>query len=302
MRAPPIIVTDPEEARARCDEARRRGERVAFVPTMGALHEGHLRLLDAAREAGGFVVASVFVNPTQFAAGEDFGRYPRDLEGDVAKISGRGAELVFSPPVEAMYPEGACTQVVVSGLTGGLCGAHRPGHFAGVATVVTKLLNIVGPCAAIFGRKDYQQLLVVRRLAADLDLPVEIVGVPTVRDEDGLALSSRNVYLSAGERRRALAIPRSLAAAHALFAKGERRPEAIRRAVAGPIESAADSVDYVAVADPDTLSEAAPAGFGGRALVAVAARFGGTRLIDNTVLGEDNSPLPLAACDFGRGS
>jgi len=291
MRAQFATVTDPKEAHARCDEARRLGKRVAFVPTMGALHEGHLRLVDAARERGGFVAVSVFVNPTQFAPGEDFSKYPRDLDGDVAALSERGADLVFSPSVQAMYPEGACTQVLVSEITAGLCGAHRPGHFAGVATVVAKLLNIVGPCAAIFGRKDYQQLLVVRRLVADLDMPIEIVGVPTVRDADGLALSSRNAYLSVEERQRALAIPHGLAAAHALYASGERRASEIRAAVAVPVERAADAVDYVGVADPDSLAPILSGEIGDRALVAVAARFGRTRLIDNTVLGEDAPPV-----------
>jgi pantoate--beta-alanine ligase len=189
-----------------------------------------------------------------------------------------------------MYPEGACTQVTVSRLTAKLCGAHRPGHFSGVATVVAKLLNIVGPCAAIFGRKDYQQLLVVRRLVADLVMPVEIVGVPTARDEGGLALSSRNVYLSADERRRALEIPRGLAAAHSLYTNGERRTAAIHAAVAHHINGAADAVDYIGVADPDSLEGISSEEIGERTLIAIAARFGRTRLIDNTVLGEDAPP------------
>jgi pantoate--beta-alanine ligase len=292
MHAPLATIADPRDLRARCDETRRRGGRVGFVPTMGALHEGHLRLVDAAREAADLVVASVFVNPTQFAPGEDFARYPRDPDGDADKLAGRGVDLLFAPVVEAIYPRGACTRVVVSGLTAGLCGAFRPDHFTGVATIVAKLLNIVGPCRAVFGRKDYQQLAVVRALARDLDLPVEIVGVPTVRDADGLALSSRNAYLSPEARRRALAIPTGLAAAHALFAGGERGAAAIRAAVHAPIAQAADGVDYAAVADPDTLEDAGDGAVGARALVAIAARFGGTRLIDNTVLGEDPPPLP----------
>ena len=294
MSAPLTTITLPTEARARCDEARRKGLRVAFVPTMGALHEGHLRLVDAARAGAGYVAVSIFVNPTQFAPGEDFARYPRDFEGDASKLSGRGADLLFSPSVDVMYPEGACTQVNVSGLAEGLCGAYRPGHFTGVATIVAKLLNIIGPCAAIFGRKDYQQLLVVRRLARDLDMPVEIVGVPTEREEDGLAMSSRNAYLSTDERRRALAIPRGLAAAHSLFESGERRVTPIRAAVAGLVEGAADAVDYVTVADPESLEEMRSTMIGAGALVAVAARFGRTRLIDNTVLGEDAPPKLVA--------
>jgi pantoate--beta-alanine ligase len=295
MPTPLPIVTNPREARARCDEARCRGLRVSFVPTMGALHEGHLRLVDVARERGGVVVVSLFVNPTQFAPGEDFAKYPRDLDDDVAKLSGRGVDVVISPSVEAMYPKGACTRVTVSGITAGLCGAHRPGHFAGVATVVTKLFNIVGPCTAIFGRKDYQQLAVVRRLVADLDMPIEIVGVPIVRDVDGLALSSRNAYLSTEERQRGLSISRGLGAAHSLYENGDRNVDRIRAAVAGPVGRAADIVDYVSVVDPDSLEELSSKEMGERALVAVAARFGATRLIDNTVLGEDAPPVPSSA-------
>ena len=287
---PIAILPEPTAVRARCDEARSLGRRVAFVPTMGALHAGHLRLVEVARGLGDLVVVSVFVNPTQFGPGEDFDRYPRDLAGDAAKVESRGADLVFAPTVAAMYPKGARTRVSVSGLTAGLCGAHRPGHFDGVATIVAKLFNVVGPCAAVFGRKDYQQLQVVTRLAADLDMPVEIVGVPTVREADGLAMSSRNAYLSPDERRRGLSIARGLSAAHQLFRGGERDAGALRRAVAARVDESADAVDYVTVADPASLQELT-AEVGDRALIAVAARFGKTRLIDNTVLGEDEPPI-----------
>jgi pantoate--beta-alanine ligase len=288
---PLTVIKEPSAVRARCDEERRRGRRVGFVPTMGALHEGHLRLVDAARARSDVVAVSVFVNPTQFAPGEDFDRYPRDLDGDVAKLAARGVDIVFAPEVAAMYPEGACTTVSVAGITSGLCGAHRPGHFDGVATIVAKLLNVVGPCTAVFGRKDYQQLKVVERLVADLRMPVAIFGAPIVREADGLAMSSRNAYLSAEERSRGLSLCLGLTAAHDLFRAGERAARAIRSAVAEHVERSADSVDYVAVADPDTLRDAGDAQLGARALVAVAARFGRTRLIDNTVLGEDAPPL-----------
>jgi pantoate--beta-alanine ligase len=289
-----VIAKEIVDARSRCEDARRGGMRVAFVPTMGALHEGHLRLVDAAREKGGFVAVSVFVNPAQFGPGEDFDKYPRDLDGDASKLRARGVDLVFAPPASAMYPEGARTKVSVSEITRGLCGAHRPGHFDGVATVVTKLFNIIGPCAAVFGRKDYQQLQVVKRLVADLDMQVEVVGVPTVREGDGLALSSRNAYLSADERRRGVSISRGLSAAHALFRSGERSSGALRLAVSELVEKNADGVDYISVADPDSLREFSQGeDVSARALIAVAARFGKTRLIDNTVLGEDAPPLGL---------
>jgi pantoate--beta-alanine ligase len=285
------IASEAADARARCDEARAQGARIAFVPTMGALHLGHLHLVDVAKERSDFVVVSIFVNPTQFGPAEDLDRYPRDLEGDVAKLSARDVQLVFAPSVEAMYAPGARTVVSVKGITDGLCGAHRPGHFDGVATIVAKLFDIVGPCAAVFGRKDYQQLQVVKRLVADLNMPVEIVGVPTIREEDGLAMSSRNAYLSAAERARGLSIPRGLSAAHALYRGGERSARDLRAAVAQLVEKSADRVDYVTVAAPDTLSELSGE-IGERALIAVAAQFGRTRLIDNTVLGEDEPPIP----------
>ena len=287
-----MILRTPDEVRAKCNEVRARGERVAFVPTMGALHDGHLALVRCAREAAPFVVVSIFVNPTQFGPNEDFSRYPRDLEGDVAKLAKVAAGAVFAPEPGAMYPPGEETRVRVGALAEPLCGAFRPGHFEGVTTVVAKLFAIVGPCVAVFGKKDYQQLAILRRMTTDLFLPVTIVGHPIVREADGLAMSSRNAYLSAEERARALSLSRALRAAQAAFARGERDAAALERLARAEVQRGADTIDYVSVVDPDTLQPfSAP--IGARALAAIACRVGKTRLIDNFVLGEDD-PASLA--------
>jgi pantoate--beta-alanine ligase len=256
---------------------------------MGALHAGHLALVAEARRRAELVVSSIFVNPTQFGPGEDFTRYPRDLEGDVRKLEGAGTGLVFAPAPEEMYPTGDDTRVNVRALTTVLDGVHRPGHFEGVATVVAKLFTAVGPCTAVFGRKDYQQLLVVRRMATDLLMPVEIVGHPIVREADGLALSSRNAYLSPDERARALGIVRGLDAAARRFAAGERDARVLERVARVMVEAAAREIDYVDVRDADTLAPVATVDQ--RAVLLVACRVGSTRLIDNLVLGEDPAPL-----------
>ncbi|MEB2313560.1 MAG: pantoate--beta-alanine ligase [Sorangiineae bacterium] len=276
--------------RGACDEARRGGERLGLVPTMGALHAGHAALIAAARERAARVAVTIFVNPTQFGPGEDLAKYPRDLAGDLATCERAGASLVFAPDAREMYPDGERTRVRVAGLTEHLCGASRPGHFEGVATIVAKLFAIAGPCVAVFGRKDYQQLKVIERMTRDLLLPVEIAGHPIVREADGLALSSRNAYLSAEERALALAIPRALSRAARAFAGGERRAGALRGEVQGALQAL--RVDYVTLADPEALVPVAEdAALGPRALLAVAAFAGGTRLIDNVVLGEDEAPL-----------
>jgi pantoate--beta-alanine ligase len=290
------IVRSVSELRAECDETRAAGARVGFVPTMGALHAGHLALVREARRRAARVVASIFVNPTQFGPGEDFTRYPRDLEGDASKLAAAGVDVLFAPALEEMYPPGDDTRVHVGTIAGMLEGARRPGHFDGVATVVAKLFAAVGRCVAVFGRKDYQQLLVVRRMASDLLAPVEIVGHPTVREPDGLALSSRNAYLSADERARALAIVRGLEAAARRFAAGERSARVLERVARVLVEAAATSIDYVEVRDADTLEPIAAVVT--RAVLLVACRVGTTRLIDNLVLGEDPPPLsapPLSA-------
>jgi len=285
---PPALVTTVAELRAATDAVRARGDRVGFVPTMGALHEGHLSLVREARRRAALAVASIFVNPTQFGPSEDLARYPRDLDGDLAKAGVAGADLVFAPTVAEMYPAGEKTRVAVSGLTEGLCGAFRPGHFDGVTTVVCKLFAAVGPCVAIFGRKDYQQLKVIERMTKDLLLPVEVVGMPIVREPDGLAMSSRNAYLSAEERARALSLHRGLGAARALFEAGTRRAAVLLAAARPPIAAAMASIDYLTLADPETLAPVPDdADAGPRALLAVAARIGKTRLLDNVVLGDD---------------
>ncbi len=281
------------EFRGACDTARAAGSRLGFVPTMGALHAGHLQLVRAARRHADRVAVSIFVNPTQFGPNEDFERYPRNLDRDVELLRGAGAELVFAPAPSEMYPAGEQTRVQVAKLGDHLCGPFRPGHFQGVATVVTKLFAVAGACTAVFGRKDYQQLKIIERLARDLLLPVTVVGEPTVRDTDGLALSSRNAYLSAEERERALVIPRSLAGAAAAFARGERRPSALIGPVREALAQAGLRADYAEIADPDQLFPLdSQASVGERALIALAAFCGTTRLIDNLVLGEDEAPAP----------
>jgi pantoate--beta-alanine ligase len=292
-RVAPVIVSTPEQFRAACDTARANTQRpVGFVPTMGALHEGHLALVREAKRRVPFVAVSIFVNPTQFGPNEDLARYPRDLGGDVAKLATVGADLVFAPDAAAMYPKGEQMRVRPGALAESLCGPFRPGHFEGVATVVAKLFALVGPSVAVFGKKDYQQFAILRRLAIDLFFPVEIVGHPIVREPDGVAMSSRNAYLSAADRARALCLSRGLDAAWKAFAAGERDAAVLRRAARARVEAGADSIDYVDVTDPDSLVPV-PEGArtGTRALVAIACRIGPTRLIDNVVLGDDPSPL-----------
>jgi pantoate--beta-alanine ligase len=289
----PTVVHIPDAMRRACDAARATGARVGLVPTMGALHVGHLALVREARARADFVAVTIFVNPTQFGPSEDFGRYPRDLAGDVAKLAGVGCDVVFAPEARAMYVDGEETRVRVGALAEPLCGAFRPGHFEGVATVVAKLFALAGPSVAVFGKKDYQQLAVLKRMAADLFFPVEVVGHPIVRETDGLALSSRNAYLSPDERVRATGLSRGLSLASHAFAAGERRAGALRGLARAEVASVATSIDYVDVADADrlaVLADDAPAGE--RALLAIACRVGKTRLIDNVVLGEDPPPVP----------
>jgi pantoate--beta-alanine ligase len=257
---------------------RKAGERVALVPTMGALHEGHLSLVALAKSKADRTVVSIFVNPIQFGPREDLKSYPRDQAGDLAKLGKAGADLVFTPDTEEMYPQGFSTQVRVGDLTEDLCGAARPNHFDGVATVVAKLLLQCAPDLAIFGEKDYQQLLVIKRLVRDLNIPVEIVGAPIVRDQDGLALSSRNVYLSPSERKTAPLLYQTIAEVAADLAKGRGCDDAVV-AARFKLDAAGFRVDYVAVRDPDTLKPLS--GPVKRARVLAAAYLGKTRLIDN---------------------
>lgn len=257
---------------------RAEGARVALVPTMGALHAGHMALVEAAKRPGTRIVASIFVNPKQFGAGEDLGRYPRKEIADARMLGEAGCDLLWLPPVEVMYPDGFATTVSVAGVSEGLDGAARPGHFDGVATVVAKLFNQVAPDIAYFGEKDFQQLAVIRRMVADLDMHVEIAGVPTQRDDDGLALSSRNIYLDDGERARAVALPRALGVAARAIEKGGA-PEAAVTAARDALTAAGFVVDYVTLVDAETLNEQ-PDEARPRRLLA-AARMGSTRLIDN---------------------
>lgn len=283
------VLHEPAELRAACRDARARGLRVAVVPTMGALHEGHLALVDEARRRADFVVVTVFVNPLQFGPNEDFERYPRTLPEDVALCSARGVQVVFAPARAAMYPDGFSSTVHVSGVSEPLEGVHRPGHFDGVTTIVAKLFGLVGRSSAIFGRKDYQQWKVITRMTSDLDLPIEIIGHRIVREHDGLALSSRNRYLDADQRVRALGIVIGLRAASRAFAAGERSASALERIARAEIAARFDSIDYAAVRHTETLAPL-EGPVQDRAALIVAARIGKTRLIDNLVLGEE--PLP----------
>ena len=283
-RAIPTVRT-VGELRAELAKWRKAGQRIALVPTMGALHQGHLSLVALAKEQADRAVVSIFVNPIQFGPREDFHLYPRDETGDLDKLAAAGANLVFAPDVTEMYPQGFSTRVNVGDLTEDLCGAARPNHFDGVATVVAKLLLQCAPDTAIFGEKDYQQLLVIKRLARDLNIPVEIVGGPIVREKDGLALSSRNAYLSPAERRIAPLLHRTIAEVAADLAKGRGADDA---AEAGrfKLEAAGFRVNYVAVRDPETLKPLH--GPVKQARVLAAAFLGKTRLIDNVPMPPTN--------------
>ncbi len=284
-------IADLREMQARALAARRAGKRIAFVPTMGALHAGHVALVADARTRGDLLVMSIFVNPTQFNRAEDFQHYPRALERDVEAAAAHGVDVVFIPDAPAMYPSGHQTWVNPGPLAERLCGPFRPGHFRGVCTAVAALFNVVQPDVAVFGEKDFQQLQIIRRMVKDLHIPVEITAHPTVRDADGLALSSRNERLTPTDRAAALTIPRGLEAAGALYASGERRARALWSAVARTIGTAparpgggpSVRLEYCHVCDPETLVDVERVE--GPALVAVAAHAGSVRLIDNVLLG-----------------
>ena len=278
-----IVLDRLDDVRACCDAARRAGRRVGLVPTMGCFHEGHRSLMRAARADTDLVVVSLFVNPTQFGSGEDLAGYPRDPDGDAAVAAAEGVDVLFAPPVESMYPESPRTTVHVEGLTARLCGARRPTHFDGVAIVVTKLFSIVGPCRAYFGRKDAQQLAVVRRLVADLNLAVTVVGVPLVRGADGLALSSRNGYLRAEQRHAATVLHRALRDAADALRAGERDPAALTDRAATTIAAQPGvHLDYAELVDASTIEPVAR--LDGDLVLAVAAVVGPARLIDNLTI------------------
>jgi pantoate--beta-alanine ligase len=284
-----VLIESIGDLRAYLDAARGRGHTVGFVPTMGAFHEGHRSLMRAARVNHDTVAVSLFVNPLQFGPTEDLDRYPKDREGDLAAAAAEGVDVVFAPPVEEMYPgfpAPPLTTVSVAGLTEGLCGSSRPGHFDGVATVVTKLFSIVGPSTAYFGKKDAQQLAVVRRMATDLCLPVEIVGCPLVREPDGLAMSSRNRNLSSAEREAATVIHRGLGCGAEVVRGGERDAGKLRRVVANVLTTEPlVRLEYAEVVAADTLEPVDV--LDGEVLVAVAARVGDVRLIDNMTIRVD---------------
>ena len=278
-----LLVERIGELRTRLDRARASGRTVGLVPTMGALHEGHLSLVRRSAAECDLTAVSVFVNPLQFGAGEGYESYPRDLGRDADLASAAGSAVVFAPSVEEMYPEPPSTRVSVAGVAEGLEGASRPGHFEGVATVVAKLLNAAGPCRAYFGEKDYQQLLVVRRLVRDLSFPVEVVACPTRRDRDGLALSSRNVLLSPERRRAASVLYRALTSAASAVEQGERDPERVRRRLREVVAAEPRAeLDYAEVVSAADLRPAAR--LSGELRLMVAARFGSVRLIDNLAL------------------
>jgi pantoate--beta-alanine ligase len=279
------IISDPRDMHGLARSWRGQGLKIVLVPTMGFFHQGHVSLMEYGRTIGDKLVVSLFVNPTQFGPAEDLARYPRDLNRDARDAREAGVDLLYTPEAGSMYPGGYQTYVSVEQLSQGLCGASRPGHFKGVATVVLKLLNQVTPQAAVFGEKDYQQLLVIKRLVADLDVPTEIVGRPIVREPDGLALSSRNTYLNPEERAAALCLYRGLQAARELVAAGETSREKIIAGVREIItRTPYTRIDYVALMDPETLREVEAVS--GEARLLLAVWVNNTRLIDNTLLSE----------------
>jgi pantoate--beta-alanine ligase len=278
-----LITHTIAETRAAIAHARAQGKRIGFVPTMGYLHEGHLRLIDIARQHSDFVVVSIFVNPTQFGPHEDFASYPRDFERDRKLCEARGADLIFAPEVSEMYPERSLITFHIEKLADHLCGARRPGHFNGVVLVVSKLFNIVQPDIAVFGQKDAQQLIIIKRLVQDLNFPVRIISAPTVREPDGLAMSSRNVYLSPTQRAQSTVLYKSLQRAKALIEAGERDAKRViaemERVIATASEAKIDYIEIVRVSDLQPIEQ-----LDGLVLIALAVYFGKARLIDNIIL------------------
>jgi len=286
------IIESVKSMQKRSDELRAAGQTLALVPTMGFLHEGHLELMRVGKRHSDTLAISIFVNPTQFGPAEDYDQYPRDTEGDLRKVREVGVDIVFFPRVEEIYPNGFQTKVEVEKVTQHLCGISRPHHFGGVTTVVAKLFNITRPHVAIFGQKDYQQLMVINRMVVDLNMGIQIIGVPTVREQDGLAMSSRNKYLNPQQRKSALCLKKSLDLAAQMYQGGEKGAGAIKDAIVSLIQSHPfTAIDYVALCDPVTLE---PVGtLGGKTLLALAVKVGETRLIDNCVLGEGSNLIIL---------
>jgi pantoate--beta-alanine ligase len=277
------IIKTTSEMQESARKWRADGKIIGLVPTMGALHEGHLSLLDIIKPHCDVLITSIFINPTQFGPKEDLENYPRDLEGDIRKLSGRGCDVVFAPDVEQMYPPGYLTFINVKELDQHLCGASRPGHFRGVATVVAKLFHITRCQVAVFGQKDYQQAVILKRMVEDLNMDVTILVAPIIRERDGIAMSSRNQYLSPDERQQATALNRALDIAEKVVRDGETNAAVIRDAMVKLIrEQPAAHIDYVAIVHPDTLEDVSE--IGDAAVAAVAVKFGAARLIDNRIL------------------
>jgi pantoate--beta-alanine ligase len=277
------IIKSVAEIQAFSDACRKQGKTIVFVPTMGYLHQGHAHLMQEGRKLGDVLIASIFVNPTQFGPGEDFEKYPRDWERDAQLCASAGVDVIFAPTAEEMYPQGYQTSITVSQVSQNLCGVSRPTHFQGVATVVAKLFNCTKPHVALFGEKDFQQLVVIQRMVKDLNMDIRIIGFPTVREQDGLAMSSRNTYLNAEERISALSLSQGLARARELFQQGERSARVLSATVRQIIEKEkCAAVDYIKVCDIETLQDietiARPA------VMALAVKIGKARLIDNVVL------------------
>lgn len=278
------IIDNPKEIQKEMLKLKKEGKKIGFVPTMGALHEGHLSLVRQSKRDNDITVVSIFVNPTQFGPNEDYSRYPRRFDKDKELLEREGVDYIFYPNVSDMYPEGYETYVILEKLPNHLCGLSRPGHFKGVATVVTKLFNIVQPDVAYFGQKDYQQAQIIKKMVSDLNFPIEIVVMPIVREEDGLAMSSRNVYLSPDERKNAIVIYRSLQKAKELILSGEKNIEKVKDEMKKVIESVPSRIDYIEIVDPLTLESLDKIPDKGEVVVAVAVFIGNARLIDNEII------------------
>jgi pantoate--beta-alanine ligase len=280
------IILQPRAMQQHSEQNRRQGMVITFVPTMGYLHEGHLSLMREARKQGDVLVISIFVNPTQFGPGEDYAQYPRDMKRDLVLVKDVGVDICFTPSVAAIYPDGFQTYVEVERVTQNLCGISRPGHFRGVTTVVAKLFNIVKPHLAFFGQKDYQQLITIKQMVKDLNMDIEVVGMPTVRESDGLAMSSRNALLNPKKRKEAARLYQSLVKGKELFGQGTRSAAIIIGEVRRIIEEDKSAViDYVKICDAHTLEDVEE--IKGEAIIALAVKMGKTRLIDNIILKEE---------------
>jgi pantoate--beta-alanine ligase len=280
------VIATVTEMQRRSEQLRQEGTTIAFVPTMGYLHEGHLALMREGKKRGDALVISIFVNPTQFGPGEDYERYPRDMQRDLKLAENVGVDIVFTPSAHEMYPDGFQTYVEVERVTQNLCGTSRPGHFRGVTTIVAKLFNIVKPHVALFGQKDYQQLVTIKRMVEDLNMDIEIIGIPTVRERDGLALSSRNSYLGPRQRKEAAKLYRALRMGEECFRHGEKNTAAILTTLRGVIDEAKPTkIDYIKICDAHTLEDIEA--IKGEAIIAVAVQIGKTRLIDNLILREE---------------